>query len=528
MSVWLDRLKGPLLVLGLVAALAAVGYYLVYGSFDVPARLLVAAAILFLGSYIAIDPEGVARSLTSRSARYGANSVLMSLLFIGIIALVNVLGVRYNQRWDVTASQEHTLSEQTIQILSTLPGEVRVTAFFTPDSPQRTTAEDLLEQYAARSQGKLTYEMVDILANPARAEQFGIRQDATTVFQMADRRQDATFVSEQEYTSALLKVVESSPKKLYFLVGHGERSVDSFEAQGLSEIKNALQQNNFQIESLNLQASKTVPEDAAVLVVAAPTNPLAQEEKDAIVEYVRGGGKLLLLGEPFNETGLNDLLAPWQVKLGQGVVVDPGSTLSQDGTAPVVSRYPTHEITERLTNVQMLFFIATHVELPQELPRGVSATSLARTTDRSWSNTSKTEIRFNEATDKRGPLDLAVAIEGLPEPEESGASGSSDGQSAEERPRPRIVVVGDADFVANQFLGLGPQGLFVPGNQQFLLNALNWLVEEKDRIVVPDRPFEDRSMLLTAAQMNLIILTSAVGLPLLVGLVGVAVWRARR
>jgi hypothetical protein len=65
-------------------------------------------------------------------------------------------------------------------------------------------------------------------------------------------------------------------------------------------------------------------------------------------------------------------------------------------------------------------------------------------------------------------------------------------------------------------------------NQDIILNATNWLVEQEDLSGVRARPIENRSMLLQGWQSNLIVFSSALFLPLAVLAVGGALWWTRR
>lgn len=133
MAVWLERIRWPILVLGLIALAAAAAWYFITGDFGVPSRALLVVGVLLVGIYVAIEPGEVAEALGSRGARYGGNTVLVAVVFLGILGVVNFLSIRHSQRWDVTASGINTLSEQTQKVLDGLPAPVHVTAFVNPN-----------------------------------------------------------------------------------------------------------------------------------------------------------------------------------------------------------------------------------------------------------------------------------------------------------------------------------------------------------------------------------------------------------
>ena len=86
----------------------------------------------------------------------------------------------------------------------------------------------------------------------------------------------------------------------------------------------------------------------------------------------------------------------------------------------------------------------------------------------------------------------------------------------------RVLVVGDADLFTNSLLAEGP------GNASFILNSFRWLVGDEDRISVVGRPASKRRLALTAEDGEQ-IRWLAIGFgPLLVVLLGAAVWATRR
>ena len=84
------------------------------------------AAVLI---YMAGQWRDVADFYKGRGARYGTMSIVSIVVFLGILVAVNYLGTRQNKRWDLTANQVYSLSDQTIKILKELKEPVKVTVF---------------------------------------------------------------------------------------------------------------------------------------------------------------------------------------------------------------------------------------------------------------------------------------------------------------------------------------------------------------------------------------------------------------
>ena len=67
--------------------------------------------------------------LGRRSTRYGANAVVYSLVFVVVFAMINFLGARYHKRFDLTAAQVNSLSDQSRSVLEALEDTVQVDTF---------------------------------------------------------------------------------------------------------------------------------------------------------------------------------------------------------------------------------------------------------------------------------------------------------------------------------------------------------------------------------------------------------------
>ncbi len=511
-----DTIRLPLAALGFFSILAGLGAGLVGGTPELLPRLLVAAGIFLLGIYAALDPEDVWGRLTGRTALVGGNVLVIGIAAVAILGLVNVLGSRYSTKWDLTADKQLSLSDQSIRVAEALPQPVHATAFFSTNDSQRQQFQTLLSDYANRSGGKLTYDFVDPDVRPGDAIQAGITQVGTTVYQMGDKKQNSTGATERDISTALVKLTRPE-KKVYFTTGHGERNLDGNNQPDYGQIKQALARDNFTVDTLNPTTTRAVPDDAAAVIVAGPTSPFLKEELDTLSAYLDGGGKLFILLDPGSKADFNDLLGRWGVAFTKNLVVEPSQNYLNDVRVPVVSKYGSHVTTADL-RIASFFPGTTNVTYPPDAG-GATITAIAQTSDQSWGNTSQQQIQRQDS-DPKGPLTVALAIE-----QPVGAPAGQSGQSAPDAQggkKTRVYLVGSANLVANAFLNVAS------GNQDLFLNATNWLAEEENVINVRAPSTVSRTMPLTGPQLNLVMYSSLLFLPLLVLAAGVAVWWTRR
>jgi ABC-type uncharacterized transport system involved in gliding motility auxiliary subunit len=496
-------------LLGIACIVVALAAWLVLGQSQTWLEALGAFGILMLAVSVLMRPGEIKAAITGRQARYGGNALVMSVALIAIVVLVNYLGTRYSKRWDVTAEQQFSLSEQSQQILRGLTEPVQVKLFFTPAHYNRQAAEDMIKEYASRS-NKLTYEFIDPDAQRRLAMDYMIGRDGTIIMEQGQRREILFGVQEQDLTGALLKLTRGEAVGVYFLTGHQERSIEPGDGLAYSSIRQVLESENYQVGTVNLAVTDTLPSDLSVLVVADPQRDLAPAEIERLSRYVHEGGRLMVLVEPGDADPFGGALEEYGVGLPDALVIDPSRSFFGDIATPLVDRYEFHQITKDMMGMTSVFPTARPVDV---LPPGASGwwvQVLASSSSTSWAEQDYREDRVaQDPHEAKGPLPLAVAIE-AENPDGSGG---------------RLVVIGDASFVEDALMGAVAGSV---GNVDLFMNSVGWLAEQEELISIRPKQPTDRSVVLTAAQARAIIYSNILFVPLLVLLAGGIVWWKRR
>ncbi len=501
-------------ILGLVTLIVGGLIYVLNRTFDLPVQIILSLGVVLLAVAAILRPDAIQSAISGRRAKYGSNAVVMTLAFVGILAVLNFLGQENHKRFDLTEDKDYTLSPQTIQILENLKEPVHIIGFFVLGDSRQMDAKDLLDEYRFYTD-KLTYEFVDPDVQRAFASQFENPYSGTLFFTSGDRQQRVSTIDEQALTSALLKVTQDEQKVVYFITGHGERDVQEYGDRGFSQIKRKLENDNYEVAPLILATiSDTIPSDASVLVLAAPQVELPQNERDILINYLHHGGRIVALTDPGLPNPIGPGIVTWGIDLEDAFVFDiPNAFLGADPATPIIARYPRHRITEQLGSLATFYPLARPIRLLDDRSPTLNAIGFVRTSRDSWGDTGlmqflqTRQIQFNPAdNDIRGPLNIAVAVE----------------DSVTDS---RLVVFGDSDFISNQGLSMMSGQV---GNADIFLNAVNWAAEEDTLISVRSTPPTNRQLFLTGPQLRLVFLITVVGLPLLVVVAGVSVWWRRR
>ena len=184
-------------VFALVQGTVKLGLYTPANASILPQWTAISAGVLALGVaiYSILNPDSVRRFISGRQARYGSNALVMSLAFVGILVVVNVLVYQNPKTWDWTEGKQHTLAPQTLQALNTLPAKVSAVAFFSPQSSTES-ARQLLTDFQSSSKGKFDFRFVDPNADPLLARQYGVTGDGQIILTMGKATESASSAAD--------------------------------------------------------------------------------------------------------------------------------------------------------------------------------------------------------------------------------------------------------------------------------------------------------------------------------------------
>src|SRR5438128_11959054 len=93
--------------------------------------------------------------------RIGLNVLAQTALILFLVAMVNSFAFKHYARWDFSRDQKYTLSDKTKRFLDTLKGKMRVTVFFSPNTPITADLQNLLTEYQYAGKGKINLEHID-------------------------------------------------------------------------------------------------------------------------------------------------------------------------------------------------------------------------------------------------------------------------------------------------------------------------------------------------------------------------------
>ena len=537
-------------LVGAGLALAGGIFWFITRTFKWPVIALLAVGGALLIAALVVRFGDVVAYVRRRGTLSTANTAIAVLLVLGIMVIGNYVAMRYtNVKWDATEEKLFSLSQQTRKTVQGLNKKVEIGGFYQRGGmmSQAGLARETFQQYDELS-AKLTAAVYDPRLDQKAVQEWGITSPNITIVRAGDRRKEVYSLNEQNLTNAILEVTTDKKPKLYFLQGHGEKTIEFAENErdSYSNAKGKLEAQQYQVETLNLATSgeePKVPEDCDVLLLLGPKYELDPREIDAINDYLetfsvqrKQAGRALIALAPPDAPDLHEILDDWGVSVGDGQVVDFTNFYWTDLSIPLLQVGEQHHITREIGSFRS---VNTFMSLPRPLqveeqpeqyppdypgappPPPKRAVAVMKTHKTSWAETDMPITMASRAddTEDSGPVPVLVAVDAKkgeePPPPMPGQPPPDTAQNT------RLAVVGSADLANNQFVRAA-------GNETLFLASVAWLAERAQLISVPPKEPQQRNLTLSSGQTRFIkILTMGV-MPLVIAFVGFLVWFRRR
>jgi ABC-type uncharacterized transport system involved in gliding motility auxiliary subunit len=372
------------------------------------------------------------------------------------------LGGKYEFTQDLSLNQQNSLHASTRALLQKLRGPLALTAFV-PDYPvTRADIRKLTDKYA-QIYPDTRLEFIDPSRHPDMARQLGIRQLGEMLVEYDGRQEKLDRIDEPGLSNAIARLSLDNSQWIVSVSGHGEASLYGKANFDLSDFNLKLGQQGYKSIEHQLSATGQIPENTAMLLLAAPRTPLHDPEVQILLDYLEQGGNLLWLADGEIPQRLAEYLG---IGFQPGIVVDAAAAdLGIDTpTIGVINQYPNHPLSNALQGPVLL----PHARaMKQQNPGDWEAIPLLQTGSRSWNETGNlkgTIQRQSEHNEVAGPLVLGYALTR---------------QSRRNREQ-RIIIIGDADFLSNAYLANG-------ANQALGQSAMHWLTVNDHLVSIPKR-----------------------------------------
>lgn len=400
----------------------------------------------------------------------------VAVVSVAVFGITNIFGDRLAWRYDLTTNKAYTLSDTTKKVISETEDKVEIILYASGKLPAQYTpvvrgARDVLQDFQRAAKGKLTTSYKDPSADTkvaAEAESAGVQQVQFNVigqeeFQVktgflglvtkaGDRSETIPFlqdVGDLEYrlTSDIFNLTNKDKKTVAFLEGQGGKNLYS-DYQSLSrELA-----KQFELTTFSKETEATM---AATLVIAGPTEKLSDELTKSLAKLVALGKNLVVLLDGVtvnpqfmtvaaNKESFGSFIQGYGITINDGVAYDLrfNETVrfgGQDGTGYLLP-YPfwMRVATNDNKSIVLPWASGLGVDEKKANEAGYTVNTLVKTSNYSGNKTG--EFSLNPDKDTFSSDGLAPKIMGV------------ELQPAEESRTGKIVIMGDSDWLTDQFV----------------------------------------------------------------------------
>ena len=535
--------------IGALALVVAIMAFLIQRDVTLIVLVSILISIGGIGLWSVLAPGDLRAMVSGRQALYGSNSIFVTILVIGIVAIIYGLSQGTGIAADFTSVGYYSPKPNTLPVLQRLDKPILITAFYASRALNlQAIDKPILQLFVDAAPDKIKLRIVDPDQQPLIANQFGLNAPYGLYVSQLDQNGQPDLnltvqipgdqAREQQIAEAILTLQARGKFKVLFTIGHNEIDTTSTATDGASGLRQGLESRGILTGTTDL--TQDIPVDTNAVVMLAPQRDFTQAEVDKIAKYTAGGGKLLVMAKPAFNGAITFMVAPtspmsrymlatWGLGPQNDIVYDPQSFL-QSQYAILAARVSqvspiVYKDTAGTTQVRPFLAIAQSWALtqtltpdqttrpswviPQPPPTGVEITPLMFSSDQSYGKTNLVKVSANpdqavrEAGDLAGPLLLAASAQN----QQTGA---------------QIIVIGEGDWCRNDSITQFDGSLL-------WTNMVNWLTRFDAAISVTP-VFTQLPLRTDTISLNITLLITLVILPGLVLIAGAWMWwdRSRR
>lgn len=484
-------------------------------------------------------------------------AAVFAVIALAIVVLINLMVSRLNIIWDMTPTSIYKLTDPTKNYLKTVDKKVNFYFLFDMDVLSTDTESmplyNALKEYS--SYDCINFQSFDPDNDPDKTKElqdlgYTVSQGdiviecegrsklipANSMFETrssksSDGNQTVSsvyFTGENLITGAIEAVVSGKEIKMYFLTGHGEKSIDT----DYTVLKKALSAHNYKAETLSLVTSDTVPDDASVIIIAAPQNDISDSELTTLNKYLDNGGNICFWMSPNSAetdyTNIEKILHDYSIMMDYDMVYETDKDLHSPNDE--TSFFCSIVAAEQTDSIDLTSELKTYTD-QGALPLMSATRSFAQIYNEGNSMENITVGSLLQTVDRIGDGSSTAVGEPLggAKPRdrvENCVLDLSMFSTDRNRANSKIMVMGNAEFIDDDNIYQAYNVISV--NLQ--LSVFSWMYDSEKAldfgIASKERIFDEMSIETQKKATATNVLFIAV--PVVVGLLGGAVWLRRR
>lgn len=462
-------------------------------------------------------------------------TIILIAIIIGAYVAINLLTEKANlSDIDLTKDKIFTLSETSKTIIHNINQDVEIILVKMDtysqsvvdfaykykkenDKIKITEVSNVTKYPELTAEYNLTENTYEIIVRSGKEEKIISTSDLYTYDYSTGKEKDLT---EEAITNALLSVTTENKPKLYFVSGHN----DNLEYY-LTNFKKSLEDEANTVESLDLLTTAKVPDDCSALVVTTLNNDLKTVERDAILKYIKAGGKIILFTDAnvakTNMPNFQKVLDEYGVSISEGIMIeqDTSKMLSGSPSAIIVTVNEGSSVTDKINmSMNACFINSGKINLADDEKMeklGVTSEILATTSDKAF---------------YRSDLSISTTSKVSGDEEGKAVVGALLTKKIDDDKTSKLIVYSNNVFITNMQVAINSQYYIYAyelyNNQDLALNSISYLTGREDTILI--RKDTEVSTYTVTEKQQIIILTIIFAVPVLIVIAGIIIWQVRR
>ncbi len=472
--------------------------------------------------------------------------LIVAILIAAYIALNLGINEIDLPKIDVTENKIYTLSDASKDVISKIDQEIKIYAY---GFDEQNNFIDLLKQYN-KINDKITYEILteesnydmvkkynlsegyySVILKSGETEKIVSSQEFTTYDYTTYEKIDTT---EQVMTNSILALTEQNKPKVYFVEGHGE-----FSTSELSVLNSYLQNEAFEVETLNIVSKGEIPEDCDILAIMSPNKDFFEAEVTAIKEYINKGGRIYfsmdIMSEEVSLPNIQAIFDEYGVSIENGYILEMASNQS-------IAQYPyifmpqasaSHKITSDISTdsyMWLMYSARLQFKSEEELKNlKVEKENLLSTSDEAMFVTDlSSDINKAKSSAQTGTSEIAAVLTknvGTENPEQNAEETSSEENKTLES---KLVIIATGNFITDYKSPLSESYplSYIGSNKDFVINSLSYLGDKGNTLTI--RKDMASSTYQPTQIQNVIVTTIVFAVPVIIIIIGIVVWSLRK
>ncbi len=482
-------------------------------------------------------------------------TLLSLLLFVVVIALyieLNILIAKLNlPNIDVTSDKIYTISEESKSKISKIDKDVKIQLYNFEGYENYTIVNDvitLIKQYE-NINNRITVQLGEnnneeevvskypyiIVSSVANEKVISLDYLVSYKYNTDYGYEEEYYLSEELLTNSIINSIENSSNKVYFYL---EKSVYR-NSNVFTSIINRMDSLGISVDLLNLSDNSSIPDDCKCIIIPPlgqellneenKSTDISDEEKNAIVEYIKKGGNIMFLQESKSlmesETpNLDYIMNLYGIGISDGIVIEKDKRIQNNPGSIYADINLNSEVFKFINSDSRLsMFEASKINLENEeklKELEVTYEVLATASDSAYLRKDLSDYNVNISD---SDVSASGAILGVC------SKKTIDGITS------KAIMYSNSVFAVNSPIYLndsitskkiGVDMVLINDNEDIIANSIRYLVDNEDTIVSRKAHYDlvpSSNLVTDGITLKIVFI-----IPMIILFIGYAVWRHRK